>query len=191
MYARRQPALGWVAAIPVAYSALMTTEKLLFGAGAARDQVRDARAQWFTQAALLGSITAARILVAGLTKTGGVTKEIERYQRGIAQVRASGPDGAALIDRAQQLGGFWIDGDNETSDQMRAAVTRELQSMDIDPGTVPNSTAYSSGSTMPGGTVQGLPAVRTTAPFNWTPVFIVGGAVAVALLASQSGKRKR
>jgi len=190
MYARRAQPLGWVAAIPVAYSALMTTEKLLFGAGAARDQVRDARAQWFTQAALLGSPLAARILIAGLTKTGGVTKEIERYQNGIATVRASGPDGASLITRAQQAGGFWIDGDNETSDQMRAAVNRELQSMDVDPGTVPNMvTNYAGGSTMP--SVTGLPAVQTTAPFNWMPYLLVGGAVAVALFVSQSGKRTR
>jgi hypothetical protein len=190
MYARRAT-LGWVAAIPVAYSALMTTEKLLFGAGAARDQVRDARAAWFTQAALLGSLTSARILIAGLTKTGGVTKEIERYNNGIAQVRASGPDGADLMARAQQAGGFWIDGDNETSDQMRAAVTRELQAMDVDPGTMPNtSTASTGGPMMP--PAQGLPAVRTNAPFNWTPYLLVGGAVGLALLVANTGsKRKR
>jgi hypothetical protein len=189
MYARRAQPLGWVAAIPVAYSALTTIEKTLFGSGAARDAVRDARAQWFTQAALLGSLLSARILIAGLTKTGGVTKEIERYQNGIAQVRASGPDGADLIARAQQAGGYWIDGDNETSDQMRAAVTRELQAMDVDPGTVPTaSTSYSGGSMMPPAT--GLPAVQTRAAFNWTPYLLVGGAAALLLL-TQTGKRRR
>jgi hypothetical protein len=186
-YARRgQPPLGWVAAIPVAISALSTIEKSLFGAGASRDQIRDARAQFFTQAALLGSLTAARILVAGLTKTGGVTKEIERYQTGIQKVQSSGPDGAALMDQARAAGGFWIDGDNETSDQMRAAVTRELQNMDIDATTVPSG---GGGLSFPGGTPTGLPAVRTTAPFNWTPYLLLGGVAAVLFVTSSTRKR--
>lgn len=188
-YTRRRPSqLGWIAAIPVAIESFKAIESTLFSGGATRDAQRQARCDWFTQAALAGSVTAGRILLAGVTKTA--SNESPMYTKAIALVSSQAPD---ILQEAKNAGPFWIDGDDATSSQMRAAVTRELNSLGaLAPPTPSRQTAASpAGYTFP--KAQMLPAVNTTAGYNWTPIILGAGALGLLLVSGvlTPSRRKR
>src|SRR5678815_719357 len=163
-YQRRPSQLGWIAAIPVAIESFKAIESTLFNGGATRDAQRQARCDWFTQAALAGSVTAARILIGGTIKTA--SNESPMYTKAIGIVQQTAPD---IMSAAQSQGAYWIDGDDATSSQMRAAVTRELNALGAlsPPAPATQVNAAPAGYTFP--KAQMLPAVQTEAGYNWTP----------------------
>lgn len=136
--------------------------------GGARDEKRKAREEWFEQAARQGSPLAGRVMIGGTQNTGG--NEIPYYRDGINRLLAD-PRTAPTMAAAQAAGAYWDSTDNETSDKMRAAVENELraiaQVVDVGSSIAPSSSSSSGPSGSSNATM--LPAMRTTAAFNWWP----------------------
>lgn len=148
----------------------------LFG-GAGRDAQRQARCDWFAAAAKQGSILAGRILLGGISNTAG--NESPMYQKAVQQLASS-----AAMAQAELLGPYWDSSDDSASTKMRALVEQDLANSGIRTmtPTTPRTTAT-------GGAGVMLPAMTTTAPFNYTP-WLIGGGVGLFLLTS-GGRRGR
>lgn len=145
----------------------------LFG-GNGRDAQRQARADWFTQAAKQGSVTAARILLGGLTNTAG--NESPMYQKAIASL-ANSP----VLQQAESLGPYWDTTDDNASTKMRARVESELQA--AAGSSIATTTVIPTHTTM-------LPGMTSTASFNYLPYVLVGGGL-LAVLALSGGRKRR
>jgi hypothetical protein len=160
----------------------------LFHSGATTDAQRLQRANFFRDSAKLGSITAARYLFGGLQNTA--SHEIPYYQAAIQDV---GRDelGAAALEGAALQGAKWAAGvpDPGGTQQMIDDVKRDLAALEQQAPVAPTSfggratttTAGSGAIPRPSTTTraQGLPAMQITAPFNYTPWLIGGGALVV------------
>lgn len=195
-----RPALGFfgvddiAAASAVASGAgkVISSVTNLFDPGKSRDQQREARANFFRDAALLGSITAARYLIGGTQNTGG--NERPYYQAAISKLQGT-PIGQQAYSQAQIQGALWAAGipDPQGTQSMVDNVKRDLQQLQQAappaPTNTPNlptmgvpSTSYPSPS--PSVLTSGahpLPGMTTTAPFNYTPWLIGGGAALFAM----------
>ncbi len=152
----------------------------LFG-GAGRDAQRQARVDWFNAAAHQNppSVIAARVLLGGITNTAG--NESPMWQRAVQSLQ-----GSSVLAQAEALGPYWDSSDDDSSSKMRARVETELMQLQQAGGS-DNSTGMPSSSTR----AQMLPAMQTTAPFNWTPFVIAGGLGAAALLFSSRRRGRR
>jgi hypothetical protein len=149
-----------------------------------RDAKRLAREQWFEQGGKQGSPTAARVLIGGTQNTG--SNEIPFYQAGIKRLLAD-PLSAPTMQRALSIGPYWDTTDDAESSNMRALVENELLSLTSTPPSGPSSTSGGAG-----GGAHTLPAMTTTAPYNWLP-WILGGAgvVAAAVVLPRISRRGR
>jgi hypothetical protein len=106
-------------------SALSSIETNWFG-GASRDAARQLRVDWFKTAAKLGSVIACRVIIAAPDNVA--SNEDPMWQAALADVQQARQD---VYISARSQGGYWVTGDNDTSDKMRAAVNAELQQLGV------------------------------------------------------------
>lgn len=175
-------ALGFIDPV-TAYSAYQTGTTALnalnsiLNTGGNQDAKRQARVDFMAQAARLGSVLAARIIIAAPDNVAG-----NEDPMWIA-ARAAIP--ADVLAQARGRGGFWPVGAPFEMPEQRAAIERELavigQSL---PPTV-NGTYTPATSAPPvgplTGPVQTLPMTTTTAPYNYLPALLGLGLVGFAL----------
>ncbi len=159
----------------------------LFG-GAGEDAARQARVDWFTQAARQGSVIAARMIIAGPANVGGNEKPM--WQKAIQAIA-----GTPALAEASQLGPAWDSSDDRWSSRTRAAVESELEQKGQS-GTVASSgssSAYQAPTTVgvTPGIVHAIQGMTTTAPYNYTPLLLLGGGLLVAAFVVPTLSRRR
>lgn len=160
----------------------------VFDPGKTRDEQRQARADFFQQAAIAGSVTAMRYILGGLQNTA--SHEIPMYQAAASAVQSARPD---VYQEATLQGAKWAAGipDPGGTQSMINDVKTDLLALAVAPPATPPTNPNGSSPSSPGsggsstGTTHppvNLPGMHTTAPYNYTPVLLVGGVVAAALL---------
>jgi len=159
----------------------------LFG-GAGEDAARQARVDWFTQAARQGSVIAARMIIAGPANVGGNEKPM--WQKAITAIA-----GTPALAQASQLGPSWDSGDDRWSSRTRARVETELEGMGQS-GAVASSGssgAYQAPSTVGvgSGIVRSIQGMTTTAPFNYTPWLLGASLVGLVVFVGPNLSRRR
>jgi len=183
-----------VAAAQTAKS-LLSSVSHLFGGGASVDAMRQRRADFFGQAADVGSITAARYLIGGTLNTA--SHEIPDYQRWIDRLLAESPDqpGYQAMVTARVAGQKWAAGipDPAGTQSMINDVNQDLVTIGQAAEAVPVGWGTSSSSPIPTGTgfppagggatgrPQQLPTMQSTAPYNYAP-WLIGGAIGLGVL---------
>lgn len=169
------------AALARSAGSLLTSIENIFDPGKARDAQRLQRAQFFTQSADVGSITAALYIRGGLLNVG--SNEMPDYTAAAASVQATAPDvwAAAMAQQPK-----WLPGDPNTGDwdRMFADVKKDLTSISqyvAAPSTGTTTTPVVSHPTTstPGVTIAGM---TTTAPFNYLPLLLAGALAVVPAL---------
>jgi hypothetical protein len=192
----RSPALGIflvddilaVGAAVKGISAIASSAGAIFDSGKSSDEQRQARAAFFRDSGIAGSVTAARYVLGGLQNTA--SHEIPYYQAAWSAIAAARPDVAA---EAEAQGLKWASSvpDPGGTQQMVNDVKQDLAALGQPAPSTPAPSMPTS-TTTPTTTrpVQYLPAVKTTAPFNWTPlIWGIGGTVAAIALAKTLGRR--
>lgn len=152
------------------------------------DAKRQQRIDWFVDNANRNSVIAANVIVAAPDNVGG--NEAKQWRTALGKVSA------AVLARTAP-GGYWPSSDPDWNmTATRQLVLNELAgngSMISTPTLVPSSPTPSASSPftpVSATTGQMLPAMRTTAPFNYMPVIagVVGGGL---LLMALNGNRER
>lgn len=186
---------------------LLSTASSFFHGGASVDAMRQRRADFFGQAADVGSVTAARYLIGGTQNTA--SHEIPDYQSWINRLLGESPDqpGYQAMVTAQTIGQKWAAGipDPGGTQSMIDDVNKDLAAIgaateaapagwgtsSAPPAFTPTNTftTTSPRPTTSGGTgrAQSLPAMTSTAPFNYTPylIGIGGGLLALGLMRNR------
>lgn len=152
------------------------------------DKQRADRANWFGTAAVNGSPLAARLVLDAQSQVSANEWQ-HQWQPWVSQIPQSVRDAAAVLPMAWPVGG----GDFNMTAQ-KQAVLNELNALHA---AAPSSSSSSSTTPpasgyVPSRTTTTLPAMTTTAPFNWTPVlFGVGILAAAAIVPAITGGRSR
>jgi hypothetical protein len=191
------PALGFfgvddvaeASAVVSGASKLISSVSNMFGGGAKTDAERQQRANFFRDAAKLGSVTAARYLLGGMQNTA--SHEVPYYQAAINDLKSTAT-GQAALNQASIQGPLWAAGipDPGGTQSMVNNVKLDLQALSVSApaGTMtpaPSQFNPTPSIPYPTSTIGGahpLPAMTTTAPFNYTPWLIGGGALVAAML---------
>lgn len=95
--------------------------------GAINTNPQQARADWFTNQAIVGkSVLAARVLLGGTANTA--SKEQAIYRAALLQLAKAAPD---VLTAAYAGGDYWDTSDDATSSKMKAAVLDDLASQGL------------------------------------------------------------
>lgn len=170
------------AAVASTAQKIINSIESIFDPGAARDAQRLARANYFRDAADLGSVTAARYILGGLVNTSG--NERPYYTAAENTVQTTRPDvmTAAIAD-----GALWAVGipDPGGTQSMVNAVKADLVALQEPALAFPiNATGAGPATSAPPATTTTahppvvLPGMTTTAGYNYLP-WIFGGAIVV------------
>lgn len=165
------------------FSAIASNASNIFNPGKSRDEQRLARANYFRDSAIAGSVTAARYVLGGEQNTGG--NEIPYYQQAWSMIAAQRPD---VANEAESQGAKWAAGipDPGGTQSMVNDVKADLAALgQAAPTNAP--TAPTAPTTQRAAL---LPPMQSTAPYNWTPWFIAGGlGLAAVALLPRGGRR--
>lgn len=151
-----------------------------FGGGA--DDARKKRAAWTLQEANQGSPTAAALIVAAPDNVAN--DEAPFWRAALAQVNPQ------ILAYSTQLYpfGLWPKGQPDFYTDVGGATHQQILKEVSGAGGISSSPATVSSQ----GTA--LPPMQTTAPFNWTPIWIAGGLGAIAVgfaVTRPRGRRRR
>lgn len=166
----------------------------LFGGGA-RDAQRQVRVDWFVQAAIEGSVTAGRVIIAAPQNVG--SNEAKQWQAGYTKAQAGNP---TVMAQALSAGPYWDSSDNATSDKTRTLCLQELAQIGQSSPSVTLPTTTSSPIQQGiGNAIQQIGSSITTAaasganpaggyvtvPTNSNTLIVVGGILLLLLLHNE------
>lgn len=164
---------------------LVSNASGMFDSGKSTDQKRLARANFFRDSALAGSVTAGRYLLGGLANVAGNEKPY--YTAAWAQL-VGDPTGLGeqVSQEATAQGALWNTSDvagDPSKSAMIADVQTDLKAIGKQVA-APTTTVTTTGTSTTTSAVP-LQAMHSTAPFNWTPIVIGGGLGLAALVLSR------
>lgn len=187
MYVQRDnEQLGLLQAIPIAISTYQSIHNLFSGGPSLDDRVKQ-RIAWTVQMAQAGSAMAAALVLGGSHEPSVNAAERQAW----TDVLGAVPSQTMSIAQSRFPNGYWPSGQpdfySDTGGAVHQTIVREVNNA----GASNDANGTNTYGPPPGGSgTQGLPPVRTVAPFNWTPFFIAGGALAVMMAFSKPSRRR-